>query len=142
MSADFGHIKSTKQDTAEYTFWNIVGEPTVVVRQAGETNKPYFNEILRQAEHFQRRKAKISTELIKANRDRDRQLFPQHVVVGWKDVKDAQGNVVPFSREDCAAFLSALDDDEFDGLREFCKDASNFRAVADGASAAGNSQSV
>jgi hypothetical protein len=140
--ADFGHIKSTKQHQAEYCFWNIVGEPTLIVRQAGEANKPYFNEILRQAEQMQRRKVKISADLIKANRQRDRELFPLHVVVGWKDVKDANGEVVPFSKDDCVAFLNALDDEEFDGLREFCKDGSNFRTLADGNTAAGNSQSA
>lgn len=140
--ADFSNIKTNKRDQAEYTFWNIVGEPTVFVKHAGENNKPYFNEVLRRAEHLQKRKAKVSPELIKDNRDRDRALFPQYVVTGWKDVKDAQGNVVNFSKEDCAAFLEALDDDEFDAFREFCKDGSNFRVIANGVSAAGNSQSA
>lgn len=139
MGADFGQLQSKKVDTAEFTFWDIVGEPKLVVRHAGESNKPYFNEMLRQADHVAKRKLKLSVELVQQNRNRDRELYPMHVVVGWKDVKDAAGKIVPYSKDDCAAFLRAIDDEQFDALREFCRDAANFRARADAEAAAGNS---
>jgi hypothetical protein len=142
MGTDFGHLTSTKKSSAEYTFWDVVGEPKLVVRHAGESNKPYFNEMLRRAEQLQKRKARVSAELIRDHRDRDRDLFPKFVVSGWKDVNDAAGKPVTFTKEDCEAFLRALDDDTFDALREFCKDASNFRETVTGDVTAGNSQTA
>ena len=140
--SDFGHLASKNKDTADYTFYNVLGEPTLTVRFAGESNKPYFNEVLRRQEHYHRRKAKINVDILKDNRERDRGLYPKHVVLGWKNVKDKVGAVVTFNQEDCEAFLRAIPDDEFDGLREFCRDASNFREIADGAATAGNSPSA
>ena len=140
--ADFSNVKQSHRDTAEYKFWNVVGEPILIVKHTGEANKPYFNEVLRRAQHQQKRKAELNVALLADNRDRDRDLFPKFVVVGWKDVVDASGTPVSFSKEDCLGWLKVLDDDEFDGLREFCRERTNFRAVSDGASAAGNSQTV
>lgn len=139
---DFTHLKPQRKDTAEYPFYEIQGEPTLIVKHAGESNKPYFNEKLRQAEKLRQRRAKVSVELIRDNRERDRELFPKYVVIGWKNVVDAAGNPVMFSKDDCEAFLRALDDEMFDALREYCLDASNFREVLDGATTAGNSQTA
>lgn len=136
--ADFSKLKKTKLDSAEYTFWNIEGEPVLIVRPAAESNKPYFNEVLRRADQLAKRKLKVTVELIKDNRDRDRDLYPKFVVIGWRNVNDANGTPVAFSREDCEAFLRAIDDDEFDALREFCRDGASFRDLADGAGTAGN----
>lgn len=140
MSKDFGHLSVKKRDTAEFTFYAIDGEPTLIVKHSGETNKKYFNEVLRRAEHFQKRKAKISVEMLADARERDRVLYPKHVVTGWKNVVDKDKVVVPYTEDDCEAFLRAIPDEELDGLREFCRDASNFReATIDAAGAAGNS---
>lgn len=139
MTSDFGHLTPAKKATVEFTFWDVVGEPKLIVRNAGESNKPYFNEMLRRAEQLQRRKAKVSAELVKEHRDRDRELFPKFVITGWKDVVDKNGAAVPFSQGDCQAFLGALDDDTFDMLREFCKDATNFREIMTGDLVSGNS---
>lgn len=136
---DFGQLKVKKQDSQKYVFWNIVGEPVLIVKHAGESNKDYFNEMLRRAEHVQKRRQKLSVELIRDNRNRDRELYPKFIVIGWEKVVDAKGDAVPFSMENCNAFLKAIDDDEFDGLREFCREAANFRVTGDPEGAAGNS---
>lgn len=140
--SDFSHLKASKKDTAEFVFFEVVGEPTLTVKHAGESNKPFFNEKLKVAERYRQRKAKISLDMIRDNRERDRELFPKHVVLNWKNVKDVNGTPVVFSPTECEAFLRALDDDMFDALREFCSDASNFRDTADAAAAMGNSQTV
>lgn len=140
--ADFSHLKSKKQDTAEFTFWNVAGEPKLIVRVANEPNKPYFNELLKRVDQVQRRKQKISEALVRENRAADRELFVKYVIVGWKDVTDASGKPVQFSKEDCAAFVAALDDFLFDQLREFCKDESNFLESTGGEITAGNSQTA
>lgn len=140
--ADFSNLKQQKQETADFTFWNVVGQPTLVVRPATESNKPYFNEQLRRADQIQRRKQKLTEAMVREGRDKDRELFVKYVIVSWKDVKDAAGNVVTFTRDECAAFVAALDDFLFDQLREFCKDESNFREVNTGDTTAGNSQTA
>lgn len=137
--ADFSHLKKKRTDTAEYKFLGIVGEPTFVVKFAGETNKPYFNEVLRRQEYLQKRRAKVTTQLLADNRERDRVLYPKYVVTGWKDVVDAKGAQVPFSQSECESWMKACDDDEIDGLREFCRDLANFGETGDGSDAAGNS---
>ncbi len=144
--ANFGHLKAKKKDFVEYTFHNVVGEPTLFVRCAGEDNKPYFNELLRQAEHHAKRKAKLNVDLIQGNRTRDLELYPKFVVTGWHEtgehaVRDDKGVAVPFTQADCKSFLEAVGDEEFDTLREFCRDtATNFReSSASPEAAAGNS---
>lgn len=148
--ANFANLGFKSKDTAIFTLYGVelVGSdgqartPTLTVRHAGESNKPYFNEMLRRAEHLARRKAKVTVELIKDNRERDRDLYPQHVVIGWNDVVDASGHPVSFNKEDCKTFLSSLPDDMFDELREFCREAQNFRETTDGGAAAGNSRTA
>lgn len=140
--ADFSHLSQKARDTADYVFYAVNGEPILVVKFAGESNKPYFNEVLRRADHYRQRKTKVNVEVLRDNRDRDRSLYPKHVVTGWKNVVDRDGKPVTFTQTDCEAFLRALPDDEFDGLREFCRDAANFRDVADGGAIAGNSQTA
>jgi hypothetical protein len=137
--ADFSHLKAVRLDTSELVLWGVVGEPILVVRPAGESNKSYFNERLRAAERMRQRKAKINAELVKQARDLDRELFPKFIIVGWKNVVDANGAPVQFTRDECVAFLAAIDDDLFDTIREYCQDSSNFREVAEGVIAAGNS---
>lgn len=140
--ADFSQLKVERVEVQKFTFWNIVGEPVLHVKHAGESNKDYFNEQLRHAEHLQKRRAKLNVEIVKDNRNRDRDLYPQYVVVGWEKVLDKDGNEVPFNAPDCKNFLKALPDEEFDNLRDFCREPYNFRKVNESAAAAGNSQTA
>ncbi len=137
---DFGHLKPSRKDTSECVLYDYPKEPVLVVKFAGEGNPRYFNEMLRKADHAMRRKAKISEQMIRENRTKDRELFPKFVIVGWRNVFDVSGNEVPFSQENCVAFINgALDDVAFDLVREWAKDPSNFRDAADSNEIAGNS---
>lgn len=140
--ADYGHLKSKRLPTATMTMYNVVGEPKLTGVYAGEANKRYFNEMLRRAEQLAKRKAKVSVELIKEQRDRDRELFPKFVLTAWSDVTDVNGVVIAFSATECEAFLKALDDEQFDEVREFFKDVSNFREIMNPEIVAGNSQTA
>lgn len=143
---DFTQLKNKRKLTAEHCFYNLVGEPILIVQHAGESNKPYFNEMLKRGEHLRKRKAKISPELIATLRQTERELFPKFIVVGFGDrdgkptVVDKNGAPVPFSRENVEAFLKSVDDEEFDGLRETAGDIGNFKEVGDPVTVAGNSQ--
>jgi hypothetical protein len=140
---DFGQLKVQKQETARFKFYDLVGEPTLIVKRADEANKPYFNEVLRRAEQLQKRKAKLSVDMIQEDRARDRELYVQHVIVGFgDDVVDAAGQKVPYNAANATAFIAQIEDEQFDDLRKFCRDASNFRIVNNGAAASGNSPTV
>lgn len=144
--ADFSHLSALavkSEKTADYTFYNIPGEPTIRCRHAGEANKPYYNEVLRRAEHVMRRKAKLNVEMIRDQRDRDRALFPKYICIIWpKAPLDKHGAEAPYSLENCEAFLRALPDHEFDQFRDWAKDASNFVDNIDTGGVAGNSPTV
>lgn len=140
--ADFTHLKTSKKDAVEFVIYDVPGEPALLVKHSGESNKPYFNEKLKVAEKHRQRRSKLSVEMIRELRERDRDLFPKFIVVGWRNVFDVNGAPVAFSREDCEAFLRAMDDDLFDDLRAFTDNASNFRDAVDTQTAAGNSQTA
>lgn len=131
---DFSHLQSlevTNDRTAEYTFHNIEvngKSPTLIVAPAGEANKPYFNALLKRAGRTARQVSagKINAGMIGENRDEERELFPAYVVRGWKDMLDADGSEVEFTRENCTDFIKALPDWLFDDLRTFCGKPENF----------------
>jgi hypothetical protein len=130
----FNHIREQRikgDKTVEYFLDQISVNgktPVLVVRPATEANKPYFNAQIKRSARTARRvsSGKITAAVIEQNRNEDRDLFPQHVIVDWRNVCDGEGNPVPFSKPDCADFLDALPDWVFDDLRNFCSAPGNF----------------
>jgi hypothetical protein len=127
---DFSHLKvlEVKNKTAEYTIYQIAGEPVLIVKPATEANKGYFNSVLRRSRRNLHavKAGSISQKMIKENRAEDRELYPKHIVNGWKTMKDSKGKDVPFSPEAAHDFLEALPDWLFDEIRAFCGASQNF----------------
>jgi len=130
----FKHLNKLQIDpgkSIEFTFFNVVGEPTLFVRPTTQENKRYLNAVLSRGNRTIRRMRgnKITVAVLSENRAQDRELFPKYVVTGWKSetVLDAKGRSVPFSEESCAQFLEALPNDIFDELRTFCGEPENWR---------------
>ena len=129
MSAEFSFkgLEITDKSTKRYTFYPITGEPWVEVAPALETNRPYYNAILRRTKKNARRRiSQVSAAMLQEQRDEDRELFAKHIVKGWGNLKDTTGNPVTFSEKSAFSFLSALPDWLFDELRAWCGDANNF----------------
>ena len=128
----FEHLKEqeVKGKTAELPMPALRGCPKLIVKPATESNKDYFNEVLRKSAKSLRRAAKgelkVDVETLEKNRRDDRILFPKYVIVGWEGIKDSKGNEVPFTPENCAEFLQALPDWIFDDIGIFCRKNSNF----------------
>lgn len=123
-------LKVKSSATALYTFHDIAGEPTLKVRPAHEVNNAYMNAVLKRGKKMLRtlRRGKMSTAVLKENRETDYGLFPRYIVEEWPVAPcDAEGNDVGFSRENCEAFLRAIPVDMFNDLRDFCGDIDNFR---------------
>lgn len=138
--ADFSHLKGldvSTDKTAEFHLHQITVNgktPVLIVAPATEANKPYFNALLKRAGKSARqvRAGAISSGMIAENRDEDRDLYPKHVVKGWRDVIDGKtGEDVKFSAKECRAFLEALPDWLFDDCRNFCGNPANFTDVVD-----------
>lgn len=127
---DFSHLKNleVKDKTVDYSLFQINGEPTLVLKPATEANKGYFNSVLRRSKRNLRavKSGSISQKMIKENREEDKELYPKHIIVGWKDMKDSSGKDVPFSTENCTDFLEVLPDWIFDDIRNFAGSSENF----------------
>lgn len=137
MSFDFSNVRAQevpRDRTATYTFYNLEGQPQLTVKPATEANPAYLRAMLKGSKDQVRRmkSGELSPEMLVENREKDRRLFPKHIVTGWpKSPLDAQGNAVPFSEEACTAFIAALPYDIFNGLRDFCSSIENFRPDSD-----------
>lgn len=130
---DFSNLKTLDitGKTAEYVLYELDEDPkpVLVVKPIGADNKPYFNEILRRFGGDTRRLKALSSdaEAVEKMRASTRELFPKHVIAGWRGVKDHAGVDVPFSEEAAAAFMGALPGDMVDDIRAFADDPANFR---------------
>ena len=132
--ADFTHLSKLDvptEVTKDYEMVQITingKSPVLKVLHAGESNKPYFNELLKRGNRNQRQivAGKITTSLIEDNRDENRKLYAKYVVKGWTDVVDAAGKPAAFTPDTCLEFLEALPDWLFDQVTTFCSDAMNF----------------
>ena len=95
--------------TVKFDFPHFKGEPWLEIKQANETNKPYYNGLLRFQRRF-RRGRNVTVEDVATNRENDRYLYAKHVIVGWGNVSDKSGESVPLSEESCKEFLRRYPD--------------------------------
>jgi hypothetical protein len=106
--------------------------PVMIGKPATEANTHYFNAMLKLSANMARRVAggaKMKASMLKKNRDDDRILYPAHVIVDWENVFDDEGKPVKFSKEDLVDFFGALDDWQFDEVRNFFGASENFSGV-------------
>lgn len=136
---DFSHLsdKDITDKTAEFSLWQLDGdpEPVLVMKSAGTDNKTYTSAVLKKTDRNRLRRIEnkgVTTELLELARKQDRELFPQHVIVGWKNVKDAHGKDVKFTVDSCRDFLNALPDFLLDEVRKFANTPANFLGEDDG----------
>lgn len=109
-------------------------EPAVLIgRIAGEGNKPFFAETARRTIKRQRMRQgghvspEMAIKFAKQDRDDDREMYSEHVMTGWENVSDANGDPVAFSNADCLALFQSLPNDVFDQVRTFFSSSINFR---------------
>lgn len=128
---DFAQIAALQvsgEDTTEVVLFELEGRPVLVCRPATEDNSDFTRAVLKQTRAQILLNSGPAEEVdLDADRRRDRQLYPKHVVVGWRDVVDRSGAPVEFSEENCAAFLKALPRDIFDRVRNRVSRCQTFR---------------
>lgn len=140
MSANFSNLSRmnvTAEKTAEYAMYQIDGvdghTPVLVLKPAHESNKRYYNALLRKSRSKMASISakKITADTVKQNRDEDRVLFADHVIAGWRNVADAEGNEVEFSHDNAKAFFENLPDWIFDDVRTWAQDMTNYVDLPD-----------
>ena len=127
----FSHLKQLdvqREQTTEYPLYQLAGEPVLILAPATESNRGYFNSLLRKSRKNMRvvQSGKVNASVVKNNREEDKKLYAEHIIVGWKNMLDSSGNEIPFSKEDCADFLNELPDWLFDEIRTFASNVQNF----------------
>jgi len=147
--ADFGHLKQlevSNENTAEYTIHQIAVNgktPTLILAPATEANKGYFNNLLKRAGKSARqvKAGMINLGLVEENREEDKELYPEYVIRGWKDVLDVDGSDVKFSKKEAQQFINLLPNWIFDDIRNFAGNPGSFAEILDIEISAKNSQS-
>lgn len=134
---DFSHFAKagpTVDATRDFALYDLDTDPVpyLTVRPATDVNKPYANDLLRRAAKEIPRNAgqRVDVATLETGRDIERESYAEHVVVGWKGVKDANGDEVPFSVDNCREFLRQIPSFIFDSLRNFCAEPRNFTSRA------------
>lgn len=129
--ANLAGTELTSESTADFTFYDLPGEPWVRVKIGGDLNRGYFGALLATQSKARKRllKGKIDADMLERNRLLDRKLYPIHLDGGawggWID--DETGKEVAYSPEGFKELCEQLPADLFDELRGFCNEPANFR---------------
>ena len=124
----------TETAEAEFTLYQLEGEPVLTVAPATEANRDFFNAFLKRTGNIQRTSStnkSLTSRQLKQIRNEDRVLFSKHIVKDWDGIVDDKGKPVEFSYENSREFLDALPDHIFDDLRAFAREPSNFLEDSD-----------
>lgn len=111
--------------SVKFEFSEILGQPSLLVLSATESNKGYFNAALKSQKKNKVSKS-VDLAFIEKGRNKDKKLYPKHIITGWEGVKNTKGEDVEFNSENLNEFLEAIPDYMFDELRDFCQDPKNF----------------
>jgi len=142
---DFQNLEVDSQ-TAWFEMPELSPGARVCVKPATESNKGYYNGLLRRsgvrARRIQRTD-KLTAEDADASRSEDRELYPRYVLVNWEGVLDKQNQPVPFTADNNREFCAKLPAWLFDRLRAFAGTPERFLSdsddpVPDGSELVGN----
>lgn len=136
--ANFSQLKAlhvTADNIVTYVLPELATDAALLLRSANEGNSGYMNGLLRLTGHAKgsrRQKAKeVDADSMNEMREHDKELYPEHVIVGWEKVVDVDGKVVKYSAEEGASLLEQLPGYVFDEMRAFVNDPANFVEVID-----------
>lgn len=150
----FDHFK--RLDPNSGTAWMelpmIAPGAAVELRFAGEGNPGYFNAMLARAGKRARKVAAkggplVDARMLAENRNEDRELFPQHVLVNWRGIVTPKDEPIEASLEHRTEFCAKLPDWIFDRIRDYAARPERFirpdeELPPDGVELAGNSSTA
>jgi hypothetical protein len=96
------------------------------IARAGGANQSFTKEFIRLTKPYRRA---IQTETMDEETSRVilREAFSKHIILGWEGVTGPDGEVLPFTRENCLKLLADLPQ-LFEEIRRAAEDASLYRA--------------
>lgn len=103
--------------------------PTFVVKRAGGSNTGYQKAMRKALRPFQKL---IAHDLMTPEQENSviKKVFINHLLIGWRNVSDRDGNPLPFSKENAEKLFSDLPD-LLEDLVSQSKNASAFKAHLD-----------
>jgi hypothetical protein len=115
--------------TLEYHDTDEPDVPPVKIRiaRAGGANTAYDKAIDQKTRSIRRAIAANAVSMSELNRI-TREAFAETVVLGWENVTDPDGKVLPFSRDNCIQLFTDLPD-LFEDVRAQAQQAQLFRVV-------------
>lgn len=130
----FDYLKDLEvgvEKTAEFPLYGVPGfegrTPVLIVRPATNSNKPLVNAVLKKSGKVRELASKgQDAEFLAATRDEDRELYSQHVLVGWRDIVNGDKATVPFNTESALELMRKLPVYMFDRLRSFAGQPESF----------------
>jgi hypothetical protein len=119
--------------TAEFELYELAEDPTpvLILKPAGIENKAFFNAALRSGAAAARGKKLSEQEQIETGIREMRELWPQHVVQGWRGIRNDAGEELAYTEALGRELLEALTVDVLLRLKAFAQDMANFRAAGD-----------
>lgn len=133
---DFSYLASLEiPNEAKPYSMDISGEDAILhLLPAAESNKPYWNAVLRYSNDKLRggkKKVVVDAASVEKNRKIDKELLARHCLVGWAGIKDTDGKDVPFTKENGLEFLMALPGHMFDPIKAWAADKDNYITAPD-----------
>lgn len=123
----FGNYEfQASKEPQKFIFIEDGGDPQayVMVLPATQANKAYTNA--RQKDRRAIAEIMRGNVNVAENRKREQKLYAQHVVKGWGNIVDQDGEPVEFSQKECQEYLAAIPYWWFEDLQNFCNDPLNF----------------
>ena len=116
MTVNFGiKAEGTKIETADIAIEGLDGmRPVLTCKPATEDNPAYFNAMSRRLRRGRRGQGDMTVKDVRKIRRDNIDLLPEHCIIGWRDVFDADGKPVEYSIDNVREFLQAI----HDGARE------------------------
>lgn len=102
------------------------GSFKITIARAGGSNRRFEQLLEARAKPLRRAMAIETPGLKRRVEPLLREVFAETVVLGWENVRDAQGNVMPFSKENCVKLFTDLPD-LFADVQEQAAKMSHFR---------------
>ena len=125
----FADLVITKDTTKDYEFTDLATSPTCKFRPATEDNKEFAAALLalsnRRAKSRSGKKG-TTVKSIKSVRKQNRLLVARFCMVGWRGMKDTNGDDVEFTVANALEFLNALPHWLFDRLFAWLQTPDNF----------------
>lgn len=114
----FDHLSRLEPDEASWLdLPEVAPKARVLLKQASDRNRPYFNALLKRANRNRARPDAVDAQRIDQGRQEDRELFGLHVLVGWEGIEDQDGEPLAFNRDLGREFCQKLPGWIFDKLR-------------------------